>query len=261
MDLFDEIVETLKNEQDVNKYTYIEPKTLDSFFSTSSVPQPQKEACKSNRNAPNSGLVSRPSEKRSSTSVRGNVDYSNLDIPQLKELVSHCNKCDLCRSRNNTVFGEGDVTADLMLIGEGPGRDEDIQGRPFVGKSGQLLTKMLKAIGFDRDKVFITNIVKCRPPQNRNPFPEEANACMPYLMRQIELIQPKVLLLLGAVPMKFILNKTGITRIHGQWFEFNGIKTLPTFHPSFLLRDPRQKKHAWEDLQKVMDVFGKKHVR
>ncbi len=176
---------------------------------------------------------------------------------ELIKSVSICTKCELCKSRTNTVFGEGNPDAELMIIGEGPGRDEDEQGRPFVGRSGQLLTKMLKAMGFERSDVFIANIVKCRPPSNRVPMPAEAQTCLPYLLEQIEIINPKVLLLLGATPLKYILDKVGITKLHGTWHEFHGIKTIPSFHPAYLLRDPNQKKYAWEDLQKIMLLLGK----
>ena len=268
MNLFDEIIETLKCEQEISEYTYIAPETLKTFYSVTDELHEEinqdKQRLSSSGNSTNLSVYSRTENRDNSTqqnTQKVSVSCTHMDMQQLSEAVGNCNKCELCRSRNNTVFGEGSFTADLMLIGEGPGRDEDMQGRPFVGRSGQLLTKMLKAMGFDRKEVFIANIVKCRPPQNRNPNPDEAEVCMSYLLRQIEIIQPKVIILLGAVPMKFILNKTGITKIHGQWFEFRGIKTLPTFHPSFLLRDSRQKKPAWEDLQKVMKVLGKEYVR
>ncbi|OGV18455.1 MAG: hypothetical protein A2X47_09865 [Lentisphaerae bacterium GWF2_38_69] len=176
---------------------------------------------------------------------------------ELMSSVENCKKCSLCNSRTNVVFGEGSSHAELMIIGEGPGRDEDEQARPFVGRSGQLLTQMLGAMGFKRDDVFIANIVKCRPPNNRVPTPEEAKTCLPFLLKQIDIIKPKVLLLLGATPLKYILDKVGITKLHGTWFEFHGIKTLPSFHPAYLLRDPNQKKYAWEDLQKIMLFLGK----
>ena len=270
MDLFDEIIETLKCEQEISEYTYISPESLKSFYSVTDelreeISKDRQQLSKTDSHTESSDSRQKDNLSNAEQQFQVNTqkeaaDYTHLDMLQLKDAVTNCNKCGLCRSRNNTVFGEGSSTANLMLIGEGPGRDEDQQGLPFVGRSGQLLTKMLKAMGFAREQVFITNIVKCRPPQNRNPSPDEADACMPYLLRQIEVIQPKAIVLLGAVPMKFVLNKTGITRIHGQWFEFRGIKTLPTFHPSFLLRDPRQKKYAWEDLQKVMKVLGKKYI-
>ena len=184
-------------------------------------------------------------------------DYHNMQLDQLRQFVLSCKNCSLCKGRSNVVFGEGNPNADLLFIGEAPGRDEDLQGKPFVGKSGQLLTKMIKAMGYDRSEVYIANIIKCRPPYNRNPSPEEAKYCIGFLNRQIELIKPKVLVLLGAVPLQFLLGLSGITRLRGQWKEYNGIKVMPTFHPAYLLRDPRQKRPAWEDLQKVMKVLGK----
>ncbi|MFW5803178.1 MAG: uracil-DNA glycosylase [Verrucomicrobiota bacterium] len=185
------------------------------------------------------------------------ADRSAMDWETLQRAVRACRLCPLCESRTNAVFGEGNPNADLMFIGEGPGADEDAQGRPFVGRSGELLTKMIAAMQFTREEVFIANIVKCRPPDNRNPEKSEAQACLPYVLRQIELIQPKVIVLLGATPLKWLLGKSGITRLHGQWFELNGIAVMPSFHPAFLLRDPRQKRPAWEDLQKVMVRLGK----
>ena len=257
MDLFDKIIETLKNEQELSDSTYISHETLKSFYSAETKPETHVT------DDPHQSMPTREIDTQQNTGsvVEMNTsEYSQMNIEQLQDVVKNCKKCVLCKSRKQTVFGEGSITADLMLIDEGPGRDEDEQGRPFVGRSGQLLTKMLKAMGFEREEVFITNIVKCRPPNNRNPNPDEADMCMPYLLRQIEIIQPKVIILLGAVAMQFLLHQTGIMRKHGQWFEFKGIKVLPTFHPSFLLRDPRQKKPAWEDLQKVMKVFGKNHI-
>lgn len=237
MKIIDEIINILEIEAEENKYAYITPHVLKKFASI----KKQKES------TPN--YVQKMKQPN---------NYSELNWEQLEKIVKICTKCELCKNRTNVVFGEGNSSAELMIIGEGPGRDEDEQGRPFVGKSGQLLTKMLNAMGFARSDVFIANIVKCRPPNNRNPEPEEAKSCLPFLLRQIELIHPKILLLLGAVPLKFLLNRTGITKIHGEWLEFMGIKTLPSFHPAFLLRDPRQKKLAWEDLQKVMQALGKK---
>lgn len=185
------------------------------------------------------------------------ADRSAMDWEPLREAVRGCRLCPLCESRTNAVFGEGDPNADLMFIGEAPGADEDAQGRPFVGRSGELLTKMIAAMQFTREEVFIANIVKCRPPENRVPGKSEAHVCLPYLLRQIELIQPRVIVLLGATPLKWLLGKSGITRLHGQWFELNGVAVMPSFHPAFLLRDPRQKRPAWEDLQKVMVRMGK----
>ncbi len=179
------------------------------------------------------------------------------DLGQLQNTVSACKKCKLHSGRTNTVFGSGPSAARLMFVGEGPGEDEDLQGLPFVGRAGQLLTKMISAMQFDRAEVYIANIVKCRPPGNRAPEDDEVEACLPYLERQIELIRPEVIVTLGAVPLKALFNLTGITRLRGGWLEYKGIRTMPTFHPSYLLRSPGMKKYAWEDLQKVMKCFGK----
>ena len=159
------------------------------------------------------------------------------------------------------VFGEGNPHAELMFIGEGPGMDEDKQGRPFVGAAGQLLDKMIIAMQYKREDVYIANIVKCRPPDNRNPEEDEAAQCLPYLKRQIELVSPKVIVVLGAVPLLRLLGKTGIMKLRGQWDEYNGIKVMPTFHPAFLLRSPEAKKDVWRDLQQVMQFLGKEYKK
>ena len=171
-----------------------------------------------------------------------------------------CRNCPLCERRTNVVFGEGNPNADLMFIGEGPGFDEDRLGRPFVGKAGQLLDKMILAMQFSREEVYICNIVKCRPPDNRVPMPEEAAACLPYLIKQIELVSPKVIVLLGATAAHYLLDKKeGITRLRGKWLEYQGIPVMPTYHPAFLLRQESAKRDAWADLQQVMAKFNKYH--
>ncbi len=180
-----------------------------------------------------------------------------LDWQNLQEVVAGCRLCRLCESRTNTVFGEGATNPPLMFVGEGPGRYEDQSGRPFVGRAGQLLTRMIEAMQFKRSEVFIGNIVKCRPPENRNPQEDEAEACLPYLNRQIDLLKPRILILLGAVPLRFLLGLTGITKLHGNFYEYRGIPTMPTYHPSYLLRAQHKKKEAWQDLQKVMLRLGK----
>ena len=177
--------------------------------------------------------------------------------PTLAQEVYGCEKCRLCQTRTNVVLGEGDLHAPLMFIGEGPGADEDAQGIPFVGRAGELLTKMIKAMKYDRSEVYIANIVKCRPPENRNPSDDEAAACIPFLKRQIELVQPKAIVLLGAVPVKYLMGKTGITRLRGNWMEYEGIKVMPTYHPAYLLRNPAAKADVWKDLQQVMAYLGK----
>ena len=184
------------------------------------------------------------------------------DLQSLEDIATHvsvCRNCPLGEGRTNTVPGEGNADSpDIMFIGEGPGADEDAQGRPFVGKAGQLLTKMIEAMGYQREEVFIANIVKCRPPNNRAPLPEEMEACLPYLRQQIGLIKPKTIIGMGATAIKGLLGKTvGITRLRGTWQEYEGIRLMPTFHPSYLLRDPSKKKDVWQDLQQVLKELGK----
>ena len=195
-------------------------------------------------------------DKRASTD--SGAIQAAADLTSLAREAGTCQRCPLHETRTTVVFGEGAGKAELMFIGEGPGYYEDQQGRPFVGKAGDLLTRMIEAMQFTRSEVYIANIVKCRPPNNRNPSPDEATACLPYLHQQIELIQPQVIVLLGAVPLKHLLNKTGIMRCRGTWAEFQGIRVMPTFHPAYLLRNPAAKRDAWQDLQQVMGVFGKK---
>lgn len=172
----------------------------------------------------------------------------------LFERVAACEKCGLCRGRTYAVPGEGNPCAKLMLVGEGPGADEDAQGRPFVGASGALLTGMLHAIGVERTEVYIANIVKCRPPGNRTPTPEEADRCLPYLREQFQLIQPRIVVALGSTAAKHLIDPgVRIRRDHGQWVEKKGILLMTTFHPSALLRDPSQKRLAWADFQSVRE--------
>ncbi len=181
------------------------------------------------------------------------------DMKTLAETVAACEKCALSKGRTNSVFSDGDEKAALMFVGEGPGYDEDMQGKPFVGKAGKLLTKMIEAMQFKREEVYIANIVKCRPPDNRAPFREEAEACIPYLYRQIEYVKPKVIVCLGSVATQYLLKTTAsISKIRGEFVDMNGIMVMPTYHPAYLLRSPNMKKPAWEDLQKVMAVLGKK---
>lgn len=168
-----------------------------------------------------------------------------------QKLERHC-CCELGKTRTNLVFGEGSADAGLMFVGEAPGESEDLQGRPFVGRAGQLLTKIIEAMGFTREDVYIANICKCRPPGNRYPTPEEAAACLPNLRRQIEIIQPKIIVTLGNLSTQWLLNTTlGITKMRGKFTPMGGVLVMPTFHPSYLLRDPRKKREVWEDMQKV----------
>lgn len=180
--------------------------------------------------------------------------FSSLDWPELAHRVANCRHCDLCDSRSNTVFGVGDRKASLMVIGEAPGADEDRQGEPFVGRAGKLLTAMLQAIGFAREQVYIANILKCRPPGNRDPHVEEVAACQPYLNRQIELIQPTLILAVGGVSAKNLLHTDDpVGRLRGKLHQHaaTGTPLMVTYHPAYLLRRPEEKAKAWLDLQKV----------
>ncbi|MBR4957572.1 MAG: uracil-DNA glycosylase [Lentisphaeria bacterium] len=186
------------------------------------------------------------------------VSAAGMDWTALQDAVANCRNCGLCQARNHTVFGEGNIHAELMFIGEGPGADEDAAGRPFVGRAGQLLTKMIAAMTYTWEEVYIANVVKCRPPGNRNPAPEEAMACLGYLKQQIALIRPKVIVCLGGVALSFLCQQAGgITRARGHWLDFEGIPVMPTFHPAFLLRQESAKKEVWSDLQQVMRALGR----
>lgn len=179
--------------------------------------------------------------------------YQNWD--ELEEACKNCSKCKLCSTRQNVVIGTGNKKARIMFIGEGPGADEDIQGIPFVGKAGQLMDKALAGLGLKREDIYIANIVKCRPPQNRNPEKDEAEACKEYIETQIKLVNPEIIVLLGSVALKNILGEQyGITASRGKWFEKDGIKILPTFHPAALLRDDTKKIYFWKDLKMIRNV-------
>lgn len=177
--------------------------------------------------------------------------------PALLEEISACQKCRLCEGRTNVVPGEGNPHADLLCIGEGPGREEDRLGRPFVGAAGQLLERMLKAIDLSRNDVYIANVVKCRPPNNRAPVADEMEACLPYLRAQTGLIRPRVILLMGGSALKAVLGDSmRITRDRGQWIERKGVYFMPTFHPAALLRDESKKRPVWDDLKRVKEKLG-----
>ncbi|WP_426752793.1 uracil-DNA glycosylase [Myxococcus sp. Y35] len=186
---------------------------------------------------------------------------SNGERPTLDEIrreLGDCRRCKLCTGRKNLVFGSGNPRAELVFVGEGPGENEDLQGVPFVGAAGELLTKMIGAMGYRRDDVYICNVVKCRPPGNRNPEPDEIAACEPFLRAQLAAIQPKVVVALGKFAAQTLLRDgTPITRLRGNWRTYEGIQLMPTFHPAYLLRSPAEKRKAWEDLQAVMKVLGK----
>ena len=178
-------------------------------------------------------------------------------LAAVRDLIGECQRCQLAQGRNKIVFADGDPNAQIMFVGEGPGADEDAQGLPFVGRAGQLLNNMIAAMGLKREQVYIANIVKCRPPQNRKPEPDEANTCMPFLERQIEIVRPRVLVALGATAATYLLGMRGsIASMRGRIHDYRGIQTVVTYHPAFLLRDPTQKKEAWKDLQMAMSALG-----
>ncbi|WP_263384099.1 uracil-DNA glycosylase [Granulicella arctica] len=179
-------------------------------------------------------------------------------LTALREEIGDCTRCPLAYAgRHTIVFANGDPGARLMFVGEGPGADEDASGEPFVGKAGQLLNNMINAMGLQREEVYVANIVKCRPPANRTPEPVEANTCSPFLLRQIDIVQPQVIVALGGTAAMYLLGvKQSLASLRGSWYECRGAKLAVTYHPAFLLRDPRQKGEAWKDLQMVMKELG-----
>ena len=178
-------------------------------------------------------------------------------LTAISDDIGDCTRCRLHKGRKNIVFGVGNINADIMFVGEGPGADEDEQGEPFVGRAGQLLNNMIAAMGLKRQDVYIANVVKCRPPGNRTPEKDECDICGPFLLRQIEVIKPKVIVALGAVAAKYLLAiNDSMANLRGRWYDLKGSKLAVTYHPAYLLRDPRQKKEAWKDLQMVMKHLG-----
>jgi DNA polymerase len=190
---------------------------------------------------------------------QSSVRVTGKTLEEIAVQIRTCTACPLCASRKNTVPGEGNPNRpDVMFVGEGPGADEDVQGRPFVGAAGQLLDRMIEAMGYKREEVFIANIVKCRPPGNRVPLPEEMIACVPYLKAQIALIKPKIIVALGKTAVQGLLQEdVAITKFRGTWCKYEGIDLMPTYHPAYLLRSPGKKGEAWADLKVVLAKLGK----
>ena len=185
-----------------------------------------------------------------------------IDWPELEEYCNKCTRCGLCQARNNVVFGVGNKSADIMLIGEGPGEQEDLKGEPFVGPAGKLLDDMLSIIDLNRSNVYIANIVKCRPPNNRDPYPEEQEACMNYLRAQFKLVQPKIIICLGRIAAcRIIDERFSITREHGQWQCIKGIWTMAIYHPSALLRDPSKRPETFSDLLAIREKIKEVHAQ
>lgn len=178
-------------------------------------------------------------------------------LEEIRNELGDCRRCKLHRTRRTIVFGEGNKKARLMLIGEGPGNDEDVQGRPFVGKAGQLLTKILQAIEIEREEVYIANIIKCRPPQNRNPEPDEIENCYPFLLKQIQAIRPRIICALGTFSAQTLLKTdVKITALRGKIYDFSGIQLFPTYHPAYLLRNPEKKREVWEDMKQIAKALA-----
>jgi DNA polymerase len=203
--------------------------------------------------------------KRSTEILRGNrkstsapqsfkaAELKKAALEALREEIGDCRRCKLSRKRQTIVFGEGNPDADLMFIGEAPGREEDLQGRPFVGDAGKLLTRLIEKMGFAREEVYIGNIIKCRPPMNRDPEDDEVTTCVPFITRQIEIIAPRVIVSLGRISAHILINtKIPISKLRGTFSAYKGIPLMPTFHPAYLLRNPKDKWLVWEDAQKIL---------
>jgi DNA polymerase len=179
-------------------------------------------------------------------------------LAEIRANLGDCRRCTLCESREKIVFGTGSQNARVLFVGEAPGRDEDLQGEPFVGEAGQLLTKMIIAMGYERSEVYICNVLKCRPPENRNPSAEEIHQCSPFLLRQVKAVAPKAIVALGTFSAQTLLgSKEPISRLRGKFHDYHGIPLMPTFHPAFLLRSPEKKREVWADLQQVMKLLVK----
>lgn len=223
---------------------------------TSTPLDPKEAAAASSAPSPLSGAVE--------AAAGGVTDNSPETLPASKETlesvredIGECARCALCEGRTQVVHSTGNIRASLMFIGEAPGADEDLKGEPFVGRAGQLLTKIIEAIGFRREDVFIGNINRCRPPGNRAPTMPEAEACKPFLLREIAIVKPKVIVVLGNTACQNLLNtKVGITKLRGNFQDYYGVKVMPTFHPAYLLRDPNKKREVWEDMKKVREYLN-----
>ncbi len=216
------------------------------------VPEGTQSPLAANVEPPVQSIQSMPKEK---PAIEASDKVAALKI--IREDIGDCTRCVLHKGRTNLVFGVGNVNADIMFVGEGPGADEDAQGEPFVGRAGQLLNNMIAAMGIKREDVYIANVVKCRPPGNRTPEKDECDTCSPFLLRQIDVVKPQVIVALGAVAAKNLLAvNDSMSNLRGRWYDFKGSRLAVTYHPAYLLRDPRQKKEAWKDLQMVMKFLG-----
>lgn len=220
------------------------------------------EIAPSSRPTPEISHVPAPSGAQASCENRAEAEKPLHDVgaalADIAKRIAKCTRCELSETRTHTVPGQGAFNPEIMFIGEGPGEEEDKQGLAFVGRAGQLLTRIIEAMGYKRDEVFIGNIVKCRPPGNRTPYPHEMEACMPFLEEQIAALKPKVIVALGGTAVRGLLHtETGITKLRGQWMEFRGIPVMPTYHPAYLLRNEGGKKFVWADMLEVLKRLGR----
>lgn len=207
----------------------------------------------------NAVLMKRASGAPASARTPAPAQASDASLADIRADLGECTRCKLCKTRTNIVFGDGSPKTRVVFVGEGPGDQEDQQGLPFVGRSGQLLTQMIQAMGLAREQIYIANVVKCRPPDNRNPEPDEVAACSPFLHRQLDLIKPQVVVALGKFAAQTLLaTETPISKLRGTFHDYRGTKLMPTFHPAYLLRNPPAKKDAWADLLLVMKELGLK---
>ena len=227
-----------------------------SFSEESSLPKPKSKVAMPVPAAPVPRIA--PVVVPSGPSLFEAVEKVKDDtLLKIREDIGDCTRCKLHKGRNKIVFGDGSAKAQLVFVGEGPGADEDAQGLPFVGRAGKLLTQMIEAMGLQRKDVYICNVVKCRPPENRTPEPDEVQTCSPFMFRQIDVLNPKVIVCLGAVAAKTLLETTrGISQFRGEWQEWRGRRLIATYHPAYLLRNPNAKSEVWKDLQKVMVELG-----
>ena len=188
----------------------------------------------------------------------GDETRAAASLAELRDVLGDCRRCKLWQGRSRIVYGVGNADADVLFVGEGPGRDEDLQGEPFVGRAGQLLTDIItKGMKLRREDVYIANVVKCRPPQNRDPEPDEVASCEPFLVRQIELVQPRVVIALGRFAVQTLLRSAEpVSRLRGKWHDYRGIRLMPTYHPAYLLRNPGDKRLVWEDIKSVLREMG-----
>ncbi len=210
--------------------------------------------------APTTAFLASASDAAAPTAPAEEASLAGVQtLAELRTEIGDCQRCRLCERRNTIVFGVGNPDAEIMFIGEGPGYEEDKQGEPFVGRAGQLLTQIItKGMQMQRSDVYIANVVKCRPPENRNPEPDEIAACEPFLAKQLEIIRPRVIIALGKFAAQTLLkDKTPITRLRGKWQSYHGIKLMPTLHPAYLLRNPKDKRLVWEDIKAVLREIGR----